>query len=163
MAGTGQGGRGMSTRDSAARLRVAVDDAVRMFGEVDEARTMVRPAPGKWCAREILGHLIDSACNNHRRFVLGHAATTSRWDEYEQEHWVRCQQYAEQRWVDLMALWTAYNRHLAHCMAVTPAAVAAREATAPDGMGQLSVAYLMDDYVTHMSHHVAQIGALLKG
>src|SRR5687767_11966414 len=119
MRGKGEGGRGrgeMSAQDSAARLLMTVDDTLRRFGDVDEARTMVRPGPGKWCAREILGHLIDSACNNHRRFVLGHAAATSRWDGYEQEHWVRCQKYADERWIDLMALWTAYNRHLAHCM-----------------------------------------------
>lgn len=28
-----------------------------------------KPAPGKWSKKEILGHLIDSAANNHQRFV----------------------------------------------------------------------------------------------
>jgi hypothetical protein len=151
----------MQPVDSAARLRTAIDDASRLFAGVDEARTAVRPAPDKWCAREIIGHLIDSACNNHRRFVLGHGGGVSRWDGYEQDLWVGSQRYAEARWPDLVTLWTAYNTHLAHVMASTPADVAAREASSYDGSRQLSVGYLMDDYVRHLNHHLAQLRLLL--
>lgn len=153
----------MEGSDSAARLRDTVDEALEMFEGVDEARTAVRPAPGKWCAREVLGHLIDSACNNHRRFVLGHAPQTARWDGYEQDLWVSSQRYADERWWDLVALWTAYNRHLAHVMASTPPGVAEHAALSPDGARQVTVSFLMDDYVTHLRHHLDQIRGLLKG
>jgi hypothetical protein len=148
---------------SAARLTAALDEAVAMFEGVDEARTGIRPAPGKWCAREVLGHLIDSACNNHRRFVLAHAAQTRQWDGYEQELWVRSQGYADANWADLVILWASYNRHLASVMRSMPAAVAAREALSPDGSRMLTVSFLMDDYVTHLRHHLGQIRALVKG
>jgi hypothetical protein len=153
----------MSTADSAVRLHQAIDEAAPLLAGADEARTAVRPAPGKWCAREVLGHLIDSACNNHRRFVLGHAAGVNRWDGYEQDAWVRSQDYAGAPWSDLVALWTAYNRHLARLIAATPPAVAEREAASADGTRQLSVGFLMDDYVRHLEHHLGQIRALLKG
>ena len=152
----------MAPHESAAEVRRAVEEAGRDFANVDEARTALRQAPGKWCAREVLGHLIDSACNNHRRFVLGHAAATARWDGYVQDHWVSSQRYAEESWSDLVALWSAYNKHLAHVMESTPAAVAAFEATSPDGSQQLSVGFLMEDYVTHLDHHLAQIRGLLN-
>jgi hypothetical protein len=56
--------------DSAARLLETVDAALQMFEGVDEARTGVRPAPGKWCAREVLGHLMDDYVT-HLRHHLG--------------------------------------------------------------------------------------------
>jgi hypothetical protein len=54
----------------AASLRGAVDEGVALFGGVSEDRTARRPDAGAWSAREVIGHLIDSACNNHRRFVI---------------------------------------------------------------------------------------------
>ncbi len=151
----------MTPSDSAAALRQAVDDALPMLQGAGDARTSVHPAHGKWCAREVLGHLIDSACNNHRRFVLGSAGQTLRWDGYEQDHWVGSQQYATERWLDLVALWAAYNRHLAHVMAVTTPATAAYEATSSDGR-QVSVGFLMSDYVRHLEHHLVQIRGLIQ-
>jgi hypothetical protein len=152
----------MTPSDSSAALRRAVDDALPLLQGASDTQTVVRPAPGKWCAREVLGHLIDSACNNHRRFVLGHAGQTPRWDGYEQDHWVSSQQYASERWMDLVELWAAYNRHLAHVMAATTAATAAHEATSPDGGRQLSVGFLMSDYVSHLDHHLDQLRDLLQ-
>ncbi|HYI05205.1 MAG TPA: hypothetical protein VD858_09965, partial [Reyranella sp.] len=95
----------MTAVENAARLRRAIEETARMCAQVDEASTAIRPHPGKWCAREVLGHLIDSACNNHRRFALGLAGDVSRWDGYEQDAWVRGQRYADARWPHLVALW----------------------------------------------------------
>ena len=153
----------MTPRESAARLRAAIDEGLGVCGGASEAATAQRPAPGKWCAREVLGHLIDSACNNHRRFVLAHSPSTARWDGYEQDLWVNSQRYADEPWAELVALWQSYNRHLARVMEVTPDAVADREATAPDGHGQLSLAFLMEDYVRHLDHHLGQIRGLIEG
>jgi hypothetical protein len=151
-----------TTSESARRLRAAIDEGLLIFAGADDALTALRPRPDQWCAREVLGHLIDSACNNHRRFVLGHAAHTTRWDGYEQELWVSSQRYADEAWTDLVALWVAYNRHLACVMASTPPEVAEREALSPEGSGQVSVRFLMDDYVSHLRQHLGQIRTLLK-
>ena len=104
----------------AAGLHATIDEALKLFAGVDERRTTVRPDTGTWCAREVLGHLIDSACNNHRRFVVAQAGDLARFDGYDQNAWVARQRYREVPWRDLVALWTAYNRHLAHVIAVTP-------------------------------------------
>lgn len=152
----------MQEVENAVRLRRVIGDATRLFANADDASTRVKPAPGKWCAREVLGHLIDSACNNHRRFALGLAGDVTRWDGYEQDAWVRSQRYAEARWSDLVSLWTAYNTHLAHVMAATPAESAAREALSPDGSRRLTLGFLMHDYVDHAEHHLGQLRALLE-
>jgi hypothetical protein len=151
----------MTPAQTAARLHDAIGEGLQLFQAVDDTRTTRRPPSGGWCARQVLGHLIDSACNNHRRFVLGQSADFTRYDGYNQDHWVDRQHYDKVAWRDLVTLWTAYNRHLAHVIACLPEAAASRHALAPDGDRPVTLAFLMDDYVTHLQHHVEQIRALL--
>src|SRR5262245_20064045 len=80
---------------------------------IDDAVASVRPAPGKWSRKEILGHLIDSAANNHQRFVRLQITNRVDLPGYQQDHWVRLQHYQEDKWVDIVSLWQAYNKHLA--------------------------------------------------
>jgi RimJ/RimL family protein N-acetyltransferase len=144
-------------RESAAALDAAVDAALRSLARVDETSSLEPLRPGGWCARETLGHLIDSACNNHRRFVIGQPPGVERFDGYTQDEWVSLQQHRDRSWESLIELWTAYNRHLAHVMRSTTAEAAEGSAIAPDGSGPITVGYLMDDYVRHLQHHVGQI------
>jgi len=44
-------------------------DALQRLTQISETQSEERAAPGKWSRKEILGHLIDSASNNHQRFV----------------------------------------------------------------------------------------------
>jgi hypothetical protein len=71
--------------------------------------------------------------------------------------WVTRQQYDKVPWRELVTLWTAYNRHLAHVMSCGPDDVAARQRIDPDGDGRVTLAFLMEDYVRHLRHHVEQI------
>jgi len=150
----------MTSAEMSADLHGAISEGLRLFQQVDETRTTRRSRPDGWCAREVLGHLIDSACNNHRRFVMGQSAATTCFDGYDQDEWVARQHYDKVPWRDLVALWSAYNRHLAHVIASTPDDAAARTAAAPDGSGPVSIAFLMEDYVRHLRHHLAQIRTL---
>src|SRR5437867_6517044 len=94
---------------------------------IQDAEASIRPAPGKWSAKETLGHLIDSAANNHQRFVRVQIADGLKMAGYEQVSWVRVQQYASTPWGDLVALWRSYNHHLARVVAaIQPAAFAHR-------------------------------------
>ncbi len=145
----------------AAALDAAMDDALTLFARVDERRTAMRMAPDAWSAREVLGHLIDSACNNHRRFVVAQACDLVRFDGYDQNAWVSRQRYHEVPWRDLVALWIAYNRLLAHVIAVTPAAALACSAASPDGATQITLGFVMEDYVQHLRHHVQELKPLL--
>src|SRR6185295_5367604 len=112
----------MTSAESAARLHEAIGDAFQIFQRVDETRTTRMKPGGGWCARQVLGHLIDSACNNHRRFVLGQSPDIRKYDGYAQNDWVGRQHYDKVPWRDLVALWTSYNRHLAHVMSCAPPA-----------------------------------------
>ena len=151
----------MTAAEIAADLHAAIAEGLQLLQQVDETRTTRRLRPDGWCAREVLGHLIDSACNNHRRFVVGQSLSTTQFDSYNQNEWVERQHYDQAPWRDLVTLWTAYNRHLAHVIASTPDTTAARAALSPDGSGQVTIAFLMEDYVTHLRHHLVQLRNLL--
>jgi hypothetical protein len=163
----------MSTATTLSRaLRAAVDEAVRMFDAHPAADTAARPGPDKWSAREILGHLIDSAANNHRRFVIGQGTEPAVFDGYAQNDWVSRQHYREADWSDLVTLWRAYNLHLARIIAVMPDDVLTRQL--PEGTlarvtsgyvpgsPSSTLGYLIDDYIRHLEHHMAQIKPLLQ-
>jgi len=134
---------------------------------MSDAKSRRPRAPGKWAPREILGHLIDSASNNHQRFVRARFQDDLVFPGYEQEEWVRGQKYAEAPWRDLVDLWRLYNLHLARVMDATPRTLRERSTTrhnfhrilmreVPEG-APARLEDLMRDYVAHLEHHIAQI------
>jgi hypothetical protein len=151
----------------ARRLADAVHRATPALLALDDDATARRPAPGKWSPREIVGHLIDSASNNHQRFVRVRDRDDLVIEGYEQDTWVSAQRYQDAPWPELVLLWMTYNRHLARLMAATPAADRDRlrhvhnlhqrafRAVPTDRAATLG--YFMNDYVDHLEHHLAQV------
>ena len=92
------------------RLRFAVRTLPGVLAGFSEAESEQRPAPERWTRKEVVGHLIDSASNNHRRFVRGQLASGQDFPRYEQEQWVRVQGYQSARWPDLIDLWRPTTR-----------------------------------------------------
>jgi hypothetical protein len=141
----------------AADLHAVLTEGLALCAGIDEALSRERAKPDGWCAREIIGHLIDSACNNHRRFILGQTPGLTKFDGYDGDVWVTRQQYLDESWADIVSLWAAYNRHLRHVIARTPAGHLQMSATDPDGLGPVTVGFLMQDYVGHIRHHLEQV------
>jgi hypothetical protein len=154
----------MATDDE---LRATVERAAAALVSLPESATTKHPAPGKWTPRQIVGHLIDSATNNHRRFVLAQFQDDLVFDGYDQDAWVAAQRYNEESWRELVQLWRAVNVHLAHVMAATPEADR-RRPRARHNLDRIAfrpvpsdrpatLQYFMDDYVEHLEHHLRQI------
>lgn len=114
-------------------------------------------APGKWSRQEILGHLIDSAANNHRRFVLALTRPEPLLIvPYEQDAWVRWADYQHTPAADLLALWTLYNRQLIRLIAQIPPEAHATRCTFESGYS-VTLGWLVEDYAVHLEHHVQQL------
>ena len=151
--------------------RRTVGQAAADLVGVPDAHARRRPAPGKWSMKEIVGHLVDSAANNHRRFVEAQLQEDLIFHGYAQDAWVRLQQYQESPWPDLVGLWAAYNDHLADVVRAIPIEVLERprprhnlhevawQPVAEDRPATLG--WFVRDYVGHLEHHLAQIRALL--
>ncbi len=140
----------------ARNLREAIENARPRLLLADEADTALRPHPGKWSAREIIGHLIDSATNNHQRFVRAQAGLTDlQAYRYAQNHWVSVQQYQTEDWQSLVSLWYFYNLHLAHVIAAVPEEYLDLSLDVWDEPATLR--FVAEDYVRHLQHHLNQI------
>jgi DinB superfamily len=123
--------------------------------------------PEKWTPREIIGHLIDSAANNHHRFVRAQFTDDLVFSGYEQDNWVSVQRYNEESWTDLVQLWALYNLHLLHLVSVIPKNVLTLSRPrhnlnelawkAVDPNKPTTLEYFVRDYVGHMRHHLDQI------
>jgi len=145
----------MIAPDVASALDHVLDSSSKHLLAISEDSAAKRPKPDSWCKKEILGHLIDSASNNHQRIVRLQLAPTLDMPSYEQNGWVRSQSYATRPWRDLVELWLAYNRHLVHVIRNADAGAARHVWKA--SAGDVELQFLIEDYVRHLNHHLAQI------
>jgi hypothetical protein len=109
-----------------------------------------------WSQREELGHLIDSAVNNHARIVRAALEPAYEGPGYEQAGWVEVHRYREIPWTELVDVWHAHNRILVPMIAAIPAA----KLTTPCRVGNgapVTLEFLIDDYVLHIRHHLDQV------
>lgn len=115
-----------------------------------------RPEAGKWSPQEELGHLIDSAVNNYARIIRAQREENPALPGYEQDAWVERQDYQARKWTELIALWAAMNRHLVQAARRVPAAALTRRCSV--GKQEMSLEFLIEDYVDHVVHHLQHIG-----
>ena len=142
--------------ETASRLLAQVADAERELRALSDRDAMQPRANGKWSPKEILGHLIDSAANNHQRFVRAQETDSLALPGYAQEHWVNVQRYRHRPWDEIITLWSAYNRHLAHVVASIPET--RRNSLCRIGSNDpVTLSFVALDYVGHVQHHLRQI------
>jgi len=112
---------------------------------------------GGWSRRQLLGHLIDSASNNHQRFVRAALADALEFPAYDTPNFVRVQAVERAPWPVLVDLWASYNRYLAHVIANLPADKL--EVICRIGANEpVTLRYLAEDYVRHLVQHLVAIG-----
>jgi hypothetical protein len=137
-------------------LASVVAAAVPRLSAISEDAASRKPSPNKWSKKEILGHLIDSAANNHQRFMRLQVAREIDLPGYEQDNWVRLNGYRHASWTDIITLWSAYNRHLARVIESMDDGTLGHVWHSPDGDATLE--FIATDYVRHLKHHLSQIG-----
>ena len=138
------------------RLEGILRTTYSRLATLGEAEAAGRPTGMTWSRKEILGHLIDSASNNHQRFVRSQLAPAISFPGYEQEAWVRLQGYGDRPWNDLVLLWRSYNQHLLHVMSRVSAETLGNKCVVREDE-PTTLGHHMTDYVDHLEHHLAQI------
>ena len=109
-----------------------------------------------WSKHEILGHLIDSAMNNHQRVVRGALNAAANFPPYEQNRWVEVQGYNERDWEELVEMWALSNLHLCRMLDRLPA----EALNNPCNIGKeapVALGFVVDDYLRHLNMHLSQI------
>ena len=143
----------------AQRLQKNINDIPSKFLSFSEEELRKKPAPDKWSKKEILGHLIDSAANNHHRFVKAQIEEDPiKIISYHQNGWVKVQHYNEEDTESLTGLWKNYNQHILNIILnfdenrlETNWLMEDNEASGE------TILFLIKDYVDHMDHHLGQI------
>lgn len=144
--------------DALNRLRTHIDQIPTHLGSLSDTQLMYR-MPGKWSRKEILGHLIDSAINNLKRFTDAQFADGSYVVQpYNQNELVRVNQYQNVPMNHLLELWQSLNRQIVYVVETIP----------EDGLAQTiqlgqfhaehkTLGWLINDYVDHLEHHLASM------
>jgi len=133
----------------------AAEPRLRAISAVESSKPVLS---GGWSSKQVMGHLIDSASNNHQRFVRASLQPALDFPRYDQDGCIRVQAPEEADWTLLVSLWATYNRYLAHVIARLPAS----KLETPCRIGPadpVTLGFIATDYLTHMVHHLRQIGA----
>jgi len=140
----------------ATRLRSVVTDHREKFEQIDFRHWNKKSSLTQWSRKQILGHLIDSASNNHQRFVRAQYTDKLISPQYAQEEWVTLQNYQHENVQQLINLWFVYNMQLAwvienihHLKLETPCIIGDDE--------PVTLKFLVEDYIEHLLHHLQQI------
>ena len=134
-------------------LENIINKYIPLLNNLTEEKTSHKPAPGKWSKKELIGHLIDSAQNNIRRFIV------AQYEEkpaisYAQDHWVRAADYENYPLIDLYRLWILINLHMIRVLKNIPAGMEKREVQTE---ALHSIEWLASDYNKHLLHHLHQV------
>ena len=135
-------------------LEKVVHVYTRRLAAVPDVVYAARPQPDKWSKKEILGHLVDSAQNNIRRFIVAQYEDNPTIG-YAQDAWVACSNYQGYPIEDLVTLWTLLNRHVV--MILRQMSPAAAQRLCSMGGRPQSLEWVAADYVNHLLHHLHQI------
>jgi hypothetical protein len=139
-----------------SRLRELLGNAARSLALIDPKPASTPLHEGGWSPKQILGHLIDSASNNHQRFVRALIQPELTWPNYEQEPWVACQAYATTGWGTLLHFWTEYNMHLLRVITHIPEEKIGTICRIGDN-APMTLGELVSGYIDHLEHHLNQI------
>lgn len=152
---------------SSTITQIASDASKQLLSIDDLASIEHKASANKWSKKEILGHLIDSAFNNHRRFKVSLVQEHLVFDGYDQDKEVQLHRYQERTFKEIIHTWRDVNIQLSYLVASMSETHLTKETTQhnyyrigfkqiPEGQ-PATLSYLIEDYIVHMEHHLRQI------
>ena len=139
------------------KLRALINEVPLRLKGLPLSQADVRPLPTKWSPKEELGHLLDSATNNHQRIVRTQLEDKPRMPDYDGNAWVRLHQYHQRSWPEMIELWRALNQQLLAAAEAVSDPAWSRTCTIADSQ-PLTLKFVFEDYIEHMIHHLKHIG-----
>ena len=152
---------GDNTGAAMQRLGAHIQRMENLFLTSPEEELLKKPAPGKWSKLEILGHLVDSAINNIRRFTeIQFSAQPYTIVAYQQDALVSANHYQMLPIKHVLGLWKMLNQQIIFLVGKIPTEKLGYLVRTQPGSHELkSLEWLIEDYVAHLEHHLQQIEA----
>lgn len=140
----------------ASELESVVDSWRKKLLGLGEDSAHLKPSPDRWSISEVIGHLVDSACNNHQRFVRAQFSDELVFPKYEQNEWAAAANYRFSDWESLVQLWYHYNRQIAVLIRNIPESKLSTSCTITP-YDTCTLGFLVTDYVDHLNHHLRKL------
>lgn len=139
-------------------LATIIRDFTIRFENLEEKEFSLKESKDKWSRKEVLGHLVDSAHNNYRRFLCGQYEVPPARITYDQEFWVVANDYQHMPAGDIIVLWKMMNHQIIRVLETMPE----QHYTSLVNTGKFeqelhTLQFLAEDYVKHLKHHLNQI------
>ena len=139
-------------------LKKLIIEFASKFNAIPDSEFSNKPLPNKWSKKEVVGHLIDSAQNNLRRFIVGQYEDQAPNIVYEQDFWVNANGYQRMKKEEVITLWKLMNERICDVLNSMPESNYSKQANTGKTEVQLhSLQWLAEDYVKHMKHHLNQV------
>ncbi len=143
------------TEDSILRLTFLCEAIPELIILIPDEEFKLKPKPGKWSKQEILGHLIDSATNNHQRFIRIQFEDCPQ-IKYDQDNWNKYNNYNNLDMHHVILFWKIYNEHLTEVIKAIPKENLMKTAKTSE-KDPVTLEWLIDDYVVHLEYHLKQL------
>ncbi len=137
----------------AFELEAVIDQHIAALQAMLKEKMAYKPSPSKWSKKEIMGHMIDSAQNNIRRFIVSQYEDTPH-IIYKQDNWVAISNYQNYDIADLVNLWYLLNKHVIVILKNMQPQIMQRECRTESPK---TIEWLAQDYVRHLKHHLYQV------
>lgn len=147
--------------EAISALQTLLDSVPERLQVISPSLVEMKPDQSKWSRKEELGHLLDSAANNHQRIVRAQLEDKPSMPGYEQTRWVALHDYQHRDWNELIALWKALNRQLLAAAEAVPESAWSRTLTV-HGSEPITLQFVFEDYIAHMVHHLEHIGIAIS-
>lgn len=138
-------------------LKNIVEDELLRFENISEEEWSHKISIEKWSKKEILGHLCDSALANIRRFVI----TQYKENEnivYDQNFWVKAQNYQSVPTSDIIGLWKFLNFQIVNVVENIPDSALQKTCDMTKKEPQIfTLEFIINDYISHLQHHLKAI------
>lgn len=146
--------------DNLVKFKSIVDSFYKTLTETPERITGRKLSKETWSLKEIIGHLIDSASNNHQRFVRLQFGNLLDFPAYDAESWIRAQRYADMDWKLLINLWYSFNCVLLKIIEHMDSKYLENEWI--NGDKAMTLSFLVNDYYRHMKWHIEHFEKRVK-
>lgn len=141
-------------------FRKSIEAFYEVLRKQSDELASVRLSEDKWSLKEMVGHMIDSASNNHQRFTRLQQQSELQFPAYEAEPWIAVEKPRDCSWETLSGLWYEYNKFLLHIVSTIDEKALSHVWI--KGSEKLSLSHLVEDYFRHLEWHRELFDSRLK-